>query len=80
MIKRIIGLGLCRPETYVYGMPGWSATSWGYDGDDGRKFHDPEGMGSRYANTYGVNDTIGCGLNMETGKLFFTKNGDYLGK
>ena len=79
-IPSIIGLGLCRPETYVFGMPGWHLTSWGYHGDDGKKFNKPPGLGLRYSNQYEVNDTVGCGLNMETGRLFFTKNGVNLGE
>ena len=61
-------------------MPGWHMTSWGYHGDDGKKFNNPPGLGLRYADTYNVNDTIGCGVNMKTGKLFFTKNGVNLGE
>ena len=36
--------------------------------------------GLRYANTYSVDDTVGCGINIQTGKLFFTKNGVNLGR
>lgn len=61
-------------------MPGWADTSWGYHGDDGKRFNNSYGIGMRYAGTYNVHDTIGCGINMKTGKLFFTKNGVNLGK
>lgn len=61
-------------------MPGWSPTSWGYHGDDGKRFNKLLGVGLRYADTYGKDDTIGCGVNMKTGKLFFTKNGVNLGE
>ena len=75
-----LGLGLCRPETPVFGMPGWAASSWGYHGDDGKKFNNPSGAGLRYHDSYKTGDTIGCGINIKTGKLFFTKNGFNLGK
>ncbi|KAL8906193.1 MAG: hypothetical protein Q9171_006376 [Xanthocarpia ochracea] len=84
----IMGIGLCRPGTDVLGMPGWHPSSWGYHGDDGMKYHGHEGMkyhkhngeGLKYSVTYNANDTVGCGLNRQTGKVFFTKNGVYLGK
>lgn len=34
----------------------------------------------RYGTQYGKGDTVGCGINMRTGKIFFTKNGFTLGK
>ena len=58
-------------------MPGWHSSSWGYHGDDGKKCN--KGKGIRYSDTYNTYDTVGCGVNMQTGKLFFTKNGLYLG-
>lgn len=61
-------------------MPGWAASSWGYHGDDGKKFNSPLGVGLRYSDVYNTGDTVGCGINIKTGKLFFTKNGVYLGK
>lgn len=76
----IIGLGLCRPETPAFGMPGHAASSWGYHGDDGKKFNNPLGVGLRYNDSYNTGDTVGCGINIKTGKLFFTKNGVNLGK
>ncbi|KAL8929810.1 MAG: hypothetical protein Q9208_000954 [Pyrenodesmia sp. 3 TL-2023] len=83
----IMGIGLCRPGTDTSGMPGWHPSSWGYHGDDGRKFHNGEGMeyhkhdrgGFEYSATYHANDIVGCGINRQTGKVFFTKNGVYLG-
>ncbi|KAL8777571.1 MAG: hypothetical protein Q9213_007807 [Squamulea squamosa] len=83
----IMGIGLCRPGTDTSGMPGWHPTSWGYHGDDGMKYHGDEGMrfhknngeGLKYSVTYHANDTVGCGINRQTGKMFFTKNGVYLG-
>ncbi|KAL8814115.1 MAG: hypothetical protein Q9223_006639, partial [Gallowayella weberi] len=74
----IMAIGLCRPETDVFGMPGWHTNSWGYHGDDGMKYHKDDGEGLKYSVTYHANDTVGCGINRQTGKVFFTKNGVYL--
>ena len=79
--NRIAGIGLCRPETDPWGMPGWRRSSWGYHGDDGNKFHHATGLnGIPFAGPYGVGDTIGCGIDMRTATLFFTKNGENLGE
>ncbi|KAI9662379.1 MAG: hypothetical protein M1821_008546 [Bathelium mastoideum] len=75
----LIGIGLCRPETPTWGMPGSRKTSWGYHGDDGAKFHHTDGVGVAYSEKYGGGDTIGCGINTKAGQMFFTKNGSYLG-
>ena len=73
-------------------MPGWSNGSWAYHGDDGRIFkeasHAPRQYSSMhgvtddpsYGPTYGTGDVIGCGTKLETGDVFFTKNGENLGK
>lgn len=43
------------------------------------KYHRDDGEGLKYSVTYHANDTVGCGINRQTGKVFFTKNGVYLG-
>ena len=63
-------------------MPGWAKGSWGYHGDDGKKFEEL-GFGRRgvpYGPTYGTGDTIGCGVDFTSRTAFFTKNGEKLGK
>jgi len=60
-------------------MPGWDtacAPTWGYHGDDGRKFEpSSEDMGVPYAATYGPGDVIGCGIDFVHGSIYYTKNG-----
>ncbi|PKK63792.1 hypothetical protein RhiirC2_788406 [Rhizophagus irregularis] len=51
----------------------------GFHSDEGRTFHN-EYTGSKYAEKWGeVNDIIGCGYCPNTGQVFFTTNGKYLG-
>jgi hypothetical protein len=59
-------------------MPGWHAGSWGYHGDDGKKFN-AQGIGKEFGPRYGRGDIVGCGVDMRAKSAFFTKNGEYLG-
>lgn len=76
-------------------MLGWHSlslydhgTSWGYHGDDGKKFHrefqtilyeEDDGRGIPYGPTYGKGDVIGCCVDFTQKNAFFTKNGQHLG-
>ena len=76
----MIGVGFSSNKASVERLPGWENESWAYHGDDGKTFSgESPGQGRRYAQTFGANDTIGCGVNFATGWAFFTKNGNYLG-
>ena len=59
-------------------MPGWFPNSWGYHGDDGKKFGENP-YGETYSETYGIGDTVGCGVD-KGGNIFYTMNGIHLGK
>lgn len=63
-------LGICGPRTAKHRL------SWAYI-QNGYKY---PGADSRYGKRYGQGDTVGCGINMQTGKMFFTKNGFSLGE
>lgn len=64
-------------------MPGWDADSFGYHSDDGGIFHGAGDMERQYGSTYGVGDTVGCGIDYSHGEgggsIFFTLNGNFLG-
>lgn len=74
------GLGLCGPGAIKDRLSGWQVNSWAYS-DDGSKYcGSPGASGLRYGKRYGKGDTVGCGINMKTRKMFFTKNGFNLGE
>lgn len=65
-------------------QPGWDHYSYGYHGDDGKKFHDTA-LGSDFSESFGVGDTIGCGFfyydtseKKNYREIFYTKNGKLL--
>ena len=60
-------------------MPGWDRKSYGYHSDDGGIFHAKGIMVKQYGPRYGVNDTVGCGVNYENNGIFFTLNGKFMG-
>ena len=60
-------------------MPGWDAESFGYHGDDGGIYHGRGEMLRRYGPSYGPGDTVGCGLEYGSRRVFFVKNGVFLG-
>ncbi|KAL7496178.1 hypothetical protein ACHAWT_004446 [Skeletonema menzelii] len=60
-------------------MPGWCEHSFGYHGDDGGIFHGHGDMLRRYGPSFGPGDIVGCGLDYSTLKIFFVKNGEFLG-
>jgi hypothetical protein len=78
-VNSMIGAGFCHEDSSCVGMPGWVEGAWAYHGDDGKLFLE-RGQGVRYGDTYGTGDVVGCGVDSEKNELFFTKNGEYLGK
>lgn len=75
-----IGVGLCGKSVKLEKMPGWEAGSYGYHGDDGMVFRQSGRTGHKYGPKYTTGDTVGCCWDMVDNTVFFTKNGEFLGK
>lgn len=74
-----IGIGFSLGSVSLSRLPGWESSSWGYHGDDGRKFCSL-GTGETFGPTFTTGDVIGCGIDWTgEGRAFFTKNGDFIG-
>ena len=73
-----ISVGLCPHQSFLNALTGWQDGTFGYHGDDGKKF-EGNGMGQHYGPTFTTGDVIGCAVNVEEGACAFTKNGLGLG-
>lgn len=75
-----IGVGLCEKGVKLEKMPGWESGSFGYHGDDGLVFQQSGQPGNKYGPKYSTGDTVGCCWDMVEGFVFFTRNGEFLGR
>lgn len=85
-----LALGFSTVEAKLLEFPGWpskppapNALSWAYHGDDGGFYTSPQSKVIRsmgFMEPYGFGDTVGCGVDFREGKIFFTKNGELIGK
>lgn len=64
--------GVGTSSASVSQCPGENAYSYGYR-NNGEKYH--SGSGSSYGDVFTVNDVIGTALDVDAGKIWFSKNG-----
>ena len=68
----LIGI-TATPTLNVY--PGGNSSSYGYYSVDGSKFNNASG--TAYGNSFTVNDIIGIAFDIDSGKIWFAKNGTW---
>lgn len=73
-----ISIGFCTKDARLTKIPGHEDHTWGYHSDDACAIS-TLGHGVPYGYQYGAGDTIGCGIDFESKKIFYTKNGINLG-
>ncbi|KAL7285967.1 hypothetical protein ACG7TL_001082 [Trametes sanguinea] len=76
--KGPISIGFSAPDVRLSRLPGWERNSWGYHADDGWAFPGHK-EGSAYGPTFDTGDVIGCGIDFSQNRVFYTKNGSFLG-
>ena len=83
-----LAIGFCTIGGRAIRFPGWcprqdapSARSWGYHGDDGGLFYsgNPNSSPVDFEPRYQPGHTIGCGVDLKTRTMWFTRNGQKLG-
>ncbi|GAM23782.1 hypothetical protein SAMD00019534_069570 [Acytostelium subglobosum LB1] len=79
-VNCVIGLVAMSHVSQLRTLRDWKY-GYGFSGKDGHKAcHRVNSSRSRkYAASFTRNDVVGCGWNRKEGKVFFTKNGKYLG-
>lgn len=75
---RYMGIGLSCLGVNLNRLPGWEKNSYGYHADDGCVFSS-SATGQSYGPTFTTGDVVGCGFNLVSRSIFFTKNGINLG-
>ncbi|CAG8628083.1 16210_t:CDS:2 [Funneliformis caledonium] len=74
----VVGIGFCTQSANLNKLPGWEDSSWGYYGDDGKKFFN-DAIGESYGPKFMNGDSIGCCLNFRNNPVFYTRNGVNIG-
>jgi hypothetical protein len=74
-----VGIGFADKRVFgvTDNMPGWVTHSYGYHGDDGKKYGNHLTPGD--LPTFEEGDVIGCGIKFDTKTIFYTRNGSLLG-
>ena len=68
----MIGVSDQKKLTSYFGSGSYD---YGYFGYDGNKY--VSGSASSYGNSYGNNDIVGCAVDLDNNKLYFSKNGTF---
>ncbi|AOA62150.1 Vacuolar import and degradation protein 30 [Komagataella phaffii CBS 7435] len=63
----------------ISNAPGFENGTYGYNGKEGQILNLSNSIHTKYGTTFGLNDTMGCGINYYTETIFYTKNGVFLG-
>lgn len=58
-------------------MPGWDIYSYGYHGDDGTAWLAKHKH--QLGHAFGAGDTVGCGIDYTKRRVFYTRNGEFVG-
>jgi hypothetical protein len=69
-----MAIGLTTKNSKLKRLPGWDDFTVGYHSDDG-KVYNGFTTGEDYGAAFSSGDVVGCGVDLESNTIFFTKNG-----
>ncbi|KAI8085110.1 uncharacterized protein BX664DRAFT_387744 [Halteromyces radiatus] len=84
-------VGFCGEYSRLDRLPGTDGHSWGYHGENGYLYggptastnihgqHHSTSSNTKYGPSFGIGDTIGCGIDFRDNTAFYTRNGVHLG-
>jgi len=76
--EECIAVGLADEQFPLQGyLPGWQLGSYAYHSDDGHCYRDYS-QHHTYGKPFGPGDTVGCGIDLICGLVFFTLNGQFI--
>jgi hypothetical protein len=76
-----VAIGFCGEFAQLTNaLCGWRKLSFGYHSDDGGCYANGGRMPERFLDPFGKGDTVGCGVDWERKRYYFTCNGELLGK
>ncbi|UKZ82545.1 hypothetical protein TrVFT333_010334 [Trichoderma virens FT-333] len=74
-----VGIGFCGEFCNLQQRHiGWETWSVGYHGDNGGIYHEVYIADDRIEYKYGPGNTVGCGINYDSGEYFFTLDGVFV--
>ena len=73
----VIAIGFAHKDTSLSVLPGTNHISYAYHGN-GLKF-DGSAYGKQYGPKFTAKDIVGCGFDLISRSIFYTKNGEFIG-
>ena len=73
-----VAIGFSTQKASLEKLPGGENESWAYHGEEGKCFSGSP-LGKSFGPPIAVDDIVGCGIDFSAGRVFFTRNGGFLG-
>ncbi|KAJ1550031.1 hypothetical protein HK096_009125, partial [Nowakowskiella sp. JEL0078] len=76
----VVSVGLATGNYPPFRLVGWNKYSIGIHSDDGRVYENDKFGGRSFTGPFSVGQTVGCGYDLKSGRVFFTIDGVYIGE
>ncbi|KAI8907968.1 hypothetical protein EDD86DRAFT_208631 [Gorgonomyces haynaldii] len=75
-----LSVGVCLRPYSPFHHIGWNYNSIALHSDDGRIYHNAHQLGQQFSEPFGAGTILGCGYDPTTKELYFTINGELVGR